>query len=638
MVKMLTSMESYLRRGQRLVQKWSLTPWVRTLVTALGWGGGGFLLSAGSLLRYAQPLAMGLVASLTGWQAVAAALGAMAGYWVFWDTAGFQGTVWAAAGGLLAVLLGRHIRVRDQPLVIPAIAAFLTAVTGLAFQLLQLEAPPVGIFLLRIGLAFFTSIVFSQAVEKRSNLTDWLVGGLGVLALSQVMPIPYLGLGYLLAGTVTVTGSLPGAVLAGLGLDLAQVTKVSMTAVLGLAWLLRMVPFERRWLRYTLPGAAFLAVSIAGGTWDLMPLPGLLLGGALGWVIPPRPEALPRRGETGFAQVRLELGAQVLASTRQLLQESQAPPIDETAILHRAQQRACGSCSHRKTCPEQAKLTAFHLENPLEVDCRKQGRLIPELRRGQEQLRLLKADHRRQGEYRGALVQQYTFLEDFLRGLSDSLPRRSQRSRPCFRVEAAARSAGKERANGDRCLAFPGPECRYYVLLCDGMGTGLGAAQAGQAAGNLLRQMLTAGFPARHALRSVNSLLALKGSAGAVTMDLAELYLDTGYAWVYKWGAAPSWLLRRAGAEKIGTATPPPGLSVEETRETVEKLSLRRGEALVLLSDGVDGEEIPRQTGLAAEGPPGELAAQLLRQCAGRGEDDATVAVIRLRPVSLEPS
>ena len=67
-----------------------------------------------------------------------------------------------------------------------------------------------------------------------------------------------------------------------------------------------------------------------------------------------------------------------------------------------------------------------------------------------------------------------------------------------FRVEAAARSRGKEKANGDQCLAFAGPGCSYFLLLCDGMGTGLGAAQEGQSAAGLLQQMLLSGFPPEH--------------------------------------------------------------------------------------------------------------------------------------------
>jgi stage II sporulation protein E len=119
-----------------------------------------------------------------------------------------------------------------------------------------------------------------------------------------------------------------------------------------------------------------------------------------------------------------------------------------------------------------------------------------------------------------------------------------------------------------------------------------------------------------------------------VTADLAEIHLDTGQAAIYKWGAAPSYLLRRTGAEKIGTATPPPGISVTGCRETVEKLSLCRGEALILVSDGVEVGEALRREGMAPDAPPGEIAAKLLKSGSGK-EDDATVAVIRLRPGSL---
>ena len=144
-----------------------------------------------------------------------------------------------------------------------------------------------------------------------------------------------------------------------------------------------------------------------------------------------------------------------------------------------------------------------------------------------------------------------------------------------------------------------------------------------------------AGFPAEHALESLNSLLALRGTAGAVTVDLVELRLDTGTAGIFKWGAAPSWVLTRSGVQKIGTAAPPPGISAGENRMTVEKLSLHRGEVLILLSDGVDGEGIQHLLDLSPDAPPGELAAEILERGCGNAEDDATVAVIRLRPVSL---
>jgi stage II sporulation protein E len=184
-------------------------------------------------------------------------------------------------------------------------------------------------------------------------------------------------------------------------------------------------------------------------------------------------------------------------------------------------------------------------------------------------------------------------------------------------------------------MAFSGPGCKYYVLLCDGMGTGIGAAEDGSTVAGLLRRMLTAGFPPEHAFRSINSLLALRGQAGAATLDLAEIRLDSGRIALYKWGAAPSWVLRKKGAEKIGTATPPPGISVTEGRETVTRLSLGRGEVLILLSDGVEVGEILRRKGMAPDAPPGELAERLLELGCRDTADDATAAVIRLHPLKL---
>ena len=629
--------ETYLRRGQRSLQQLCLRPGVRSAGAVIAYGGSGFLLSAGGLAGFAQPLAAGLLCAQTGWRALVMCLGAMVGYPIFWGMAGNQGIVWSAAAGLLALLVGKREETKDQPLMMPAIVSFLTAVTGLVFWLVLGQTVPLPVFLLRIAVSFASGVLFTQAAHCRDAITDWLCGGVWMLALAQVAPGFWLGPGYIGAGILAVNGAFPGAALAGLGLDLAMVTEVPMTAVLSAACLIRLIPFGKRWQHYASAGFACLGVMAATGIWDPKPLPGLVLGGALGALVSPKPAAF-RRGDTGGAQVRLELGASALSNTRQLLMEWQQPPIDQEGILQRAVQRACGGCSARNSCTQRETISPTLLLHPLEADCKKPGRLIPELRRAQEQLRYLQADRKRQEEYRVALLQQYGFLSDYLRQLADQLPRRHKQEEIVYRVEAAARSRGKKRANGDRCLAFPGDRCRFYLLLCDGMGTGLGAAQEGDTAAKLLRQLLTAGFPASHALRSLNSLLALRGAAGAVTVDLAEIALDTGEALVYKWGAAPSWLLQRAKTEKIGTATPPPGLSVESQKETVSRLSLCRGEVLILLSDGLDGEEVLRRISLPPDAPPGELAAQILEKGCESAEDDATVAAIRLRPISMATS
>ena len=622
---MLTTMETCLCKLKRGVRKAALDPRVQSGARIAAYGGSGFFLSAAALGGSFQPLALGLITAVTGWRTLVMALGAMAGYRLFWDSSGLLGVSWAAAGCILALILGKGERPEQFPLLLPALAAVVTALTGLAFLLFRRGAP-LQLFFLRLFLAPVSAWFFRRAAVCRDSMTQWICGGIGVLALARLGP-----LGYGTAAAMATWASFPAAALAGLGLDLAQVTAVPMSVVICAAWFGRTVPFRDRWMRYGIPGLAYLCVMGICGIWDFRPLPGLILGGAVGYFLPPRPGSVHRQGELGIVQVRLEMTAGILAQTQRLLLETQPAEIDEGALLNRAINRACGNCSSREACVERLRLSTEYLHAPLTFACRHPWEIQGELLRAQERLRDLKADRQRQQEYRSALVQQYRFLSVYLQRLSDQLPRRGEPLRAWYRLELSARSRGKERANGDRCLAFPGTGCRYYVLLCDGMGTGLGAAQEGQSTGALLKQMLSAGFPPEHAFRSVNSILTLRGQAGAVTLDLAEIRLDSGRVSLYKWGAAPSYLLCRSGAEKIGTAAPPPGISIGDTRETVYRLSLRRGELLILVSDGAEVGEVLRR-GEYGPLPPGELAEWLLTECGSAGEDDATVAVLRLSP------
>ena len=639
---MMVSLGIYVRRWRRNLRRWMIDPRFRGAAQAIGWILAGWALSAASLGHHAQPLALGAITALSGWPAVLMAMGSMAGYLLFWGAQGAQGVAWIMGGVLAATILGGRGFLRRSPYLMPVIGATIVATVGLTFRLILGDETSIGMYLLEIALAALSGRLFALALERRDPVVDWAVCGVGVLALAQIMPIPYLGFGYIAAAILTCTGAFPAAALAGLALDLAQVTPVPMTAVLCCAWLVRLIPGGRKKWMLFVPAAVYGLVMGLCGLWDLYPVAGLALGGFVSYFFPGQADVSHRRGETGVAQVRLELAASVLSQTRSLLQLVVEPPIDEAALIQRAAERACDGCPCRKNCKETPeKLPTSLLHKPLgygsdlPVVCRKSGRLLRELRRSQEQLRAIRADRDRRGEYRAAVEQQYQFLAEYLQDLSDAIARRKSPPQQWYQPEVAVVSASRDRANGDRCLWFAGVECKYYILLCDGMGTGAEAAREGKIAGDILRKMLSAGFPPEYALRSLNSLCALQGSAGAVTVDLAELRLDTGKAVLYKWGAAPSYLISRGEPIKIGTATPPPGLSVSEGRETVERLSLRRGETLVLLSDGAGGEESLRLCWERAGEPVGELAAKILESCQPDGSDDATVAVVRLNQVPV---
>ena len=639
---MMTSIETYVRAGRSKAKKWAQEPVFRLWALRGACFVGNLLLSGAGLARGAMPLALGPVLALRGWKAVAAAAGGAAGYLTFWGDAGFQGLMWLLCGLGVALFLGKERTLEDSPLMLPAVGGLTVAASGLFFQVFLEDTTPVPLYLLRTAAGAFTAWLFQLVRDRRDPAADWMAMGCMVLALAGVAPLGF-SIGSMVAGVIGAAGSLPAAALAGLALDLSQLTRVSMTAVLCLAQLTRYLP--GKWLRCLAPGAVYILVMHLSGHRDWAPFFPLAIGGVLSVLVPRVPESALRRGETGLTQVRLELMSACMSQTRQLLLEESGIPIDEEALLLRAQKRACTGCPNRKTCRERlTPLPNQLLHSPLvevaslSIPCKKPGRLILELRRTQEQLRILKADRERQREYRSAVIQQYGFLSDWLQQQADWLPRRPERLRQRYTAEVAICSAGREAANGDRCVSFPVSGCRHYVMICDGMGTGPEAAREGQSAARLLRQMLISGFPAEYALKSLNSLLVLRGRAAAVTVDLAEVHLDSGRVTLYKWGAAPSWLLGEGEAEKIGTATPPPGLSVTEGRETVERLSLRQGQTLILVSDGVDPVSPPDPGREVRCLPPGELAAKLLERGARGREDDATVAAVCLRPGAVSTS
>ncbi len=602
-----------------------------------GWFAGGFCMAAASLDRSFQPLALGLVcAARGGWSAVAGALGGGLGYLWFWGAHGWQGVFWMAAGLAVSLALGDRGISQRQSLMLPACATVIAAGGGVLFLFRYGDETPVGIYLTRVGLALAATWVFRAWLERRGSWADWLAQGLLVLALAQIAVLG-VNLGHIAAGYLASQGALAAAVLTGLGLDLAQVSRVGMTGVLCLGFCLRLIPGRPRWVDAAAPALAYVPVMALGGQFDLAPVPGLLLGGVARVVIPGLGKLEPkrRRGEAAVAQLRLEQMAMALRHMEQTLLLTAPVKPDRGAVIDRAQRAACDLCPERRGCRGRLEeLGEGLLEQPglgeedLPKGCKKPNRLLYELRRGQEQLRRMKGDRKRLESYQCAARDQYAFLADFLQSLSEELGSRKDYRPPRFSPEVALSTRSHRPENGDQCLWFAGSGNDYYVLLCDGMGTGAGAARESREAAQLLKQMLMAGFPAEYALRSFNSLAVLRELGGCTTVDLVRLQLDTGRGTLYKWGAASSYLLKNGQLRKIGTAGPPPGLS-QQARETVDRLSLGGGEVLILLSDGAGEDTLLRTKWTAPEPSPGEMAAAIVEHGAKDG-DDATVAVVRL--------
>ena len=630
----------YVRRGQHALRQWVLDPRVLSLAR----GGlhmlAGFCLSAASLEQGMLPLVLGLVWACRGWRAVLVAGGGILGYGIFWETAGFQGMVWTGLALAGVLLLGDRRILREAPLLVPAMGMLMVSAAGLGFQLLAADDTSIPLYLIRVALGGAAPWLFSRWMQNKDPLLEWLCWGLFTLGLAQILPVPWLGLGYVAAGFTAVRCAFPMTALTGLALDLAGITPIPMTAVTVLAWLVRFLPRYPKWVGSLAPGTVAVVLMQVWGQWDLAVLPGLFLGGITACFFMARPQPpVPRRGQTGVAQVQLEMAAGVLNQTAGLLAQVTERVIDTDALARRAGEEACTGCSARDRCRDvrrMAQLPGSLLRAPLltveelPVRCRKGSRVLAELRRAQQQFRSLEADRQRQSEYREALIQQYDFLGSFLRSLSDRLSGESWGQRQ-FDPAVSVYGSRSMAANGDRCLSFPGTGNLYYIVLCDGMGTGPGAVQEGRTAGSLLHRLLSCGFPAEHALESLNSLFALRERAASVTVDLVRAELDTGKVTLYKWGAAPSWLVSGSGAEKLGRISPPPGLYAGDRGQACCSFRLNTDQVLLLVSDGLEEAQVHARCKGTKPASPAFLAEELIRNASP--EDDATVVTIQLVPV-----
>ena len=236
---------------------------------------------------------------------------------------------------------------------------------------------------------------------------------------------------------------------------------------------------------------------------------------------------------------------------------------------------------------------------------------------------------RRLQEARGAAQAQYSLMSSLLCRLSDRLyaPECTVNFAPDISVHALGR--GGNPISGDCGVAFAGPGATYYVVLCDGMGTGEAAARESRRAVDLLRSLLLSGADAESALHALNGVYLLRDDGCFSTVDLLRINLTSGNAILYKWGGSASYLKRSRGLRLLGGATLPPGLDPAGSSERIH-LNLDRAGVLVLLSDGLSGKETVQRLEHCDSLDPRDVARSLF---AGRapGADDCTAVCVRLR-------
>ncbi len=171
-------------------------------------------------------------------------------------------------------------------------------------------------------------------------------------------------------------------------------------------------------------------------------------------------------------------------------------------------------------------------------------------------------------------------------------------STPRFSPECAIAALPKEceEKSGDSARSFSNSEGYFYSILCDGMGSGETAAYTSGICAEYLSCMLSCSNPKEITLEMLNCVLREQRGESSSTVDMFEFDTFTGEGCFLKSGAAPSYVCRGKNVYRISAKTIPIGITEKICAEKI-KFKLRRGDIVVMLSDGiVESEEDSRHT------------------------------------------
>lgn len=600
----------------------------------------GFFLSGATLWQRPLPLAACFIAAQPmGLPAVYGTFGAIGGYFLQCD--GAEAALFAAMSLLMLAALSifQGTRLPATSWFMPTMAATVCALLG-AMCLLGSEAE---------WSLWVTRWLIAGAMTAGLRKRQALLLPAGLVSGLAAIPSP---VSFGLAGAIAFAYSIDepvGAILPAITLSLTG--SFQNTALLMILLPTLICRFRGKTLRpvtfFVLP----CAVLLGSGTMSLGNLGAVALGIAAGIVLRKLRflPALPV-GATEEARFRLETAAQVLETlSRQLPERSAEPSVSEAAgIYDAAAERICRCCArfHRcwqhharetyqalsgasKCIIERGTAHAEDFPQSFRNDCCHLDGFLTALNQELEGMLYRRRYRMQLRESRQVVAEEFSCIADYLRAEQSPDSRCVTRFQPLVGISTVGKNGNG--AIGDRGACFAGRDADYFVLLCDGMGTGEGASRLSAETVRLLERLLRSGLAPDAALKILNGMELLRGTGCFTTVDLLHVDLCGGDAMLYKWGAAPSYLRDDAKVKKIGTATPPPGVGVggEHLPERYQ-LSLKWGEMLVLVSDGAGREDTEELISSFRGQSPRELAALLIAGVPA--EDDMTAVCVSLIP------
>ena len=157
-----------------------------------------------------------------------------------------------------------------------------------------------------------------------------------------------------------------------------------------------------------------------------------------------------------------------------------------------------------------------------------------------------------------------------------------------FFKSSSALNAGEE--SGDTLCAFFGADERFYMLLCDGMGSGRDASVTSSLCAEFMQKILATCKNKELCLTMLNNLIRAKSLECSSSIDLLEIDLISERACLTKSGAAPSFVKRGSSVFRLHSKTAPIGIMRKLDAEVLD-FNLREGDIVIMVSDGIASDE-----------------------------------------------
>lgn len=210
-------------------------------------------------------------------------------------------------------------------------------------------------------------------------------------------------------------------------------------------------------------------------------------------------------------------------------------------------------------------------------------------------------------------------------------------------IGAANAARGGGFISGDSFRTIELGEGKYAIAISDGMGNGRRAKEESEETLRLLQQILQIGIPEKVAIKSINSILALRTTDEMfATLDLAVFDLNHAMVKFLKVSAAPSFIKRGNEVIKVEASNLPMGI-IHDVEVDIVSEQLTSEDILIMISDGIfDGPKHVENTELWMKRKvkemktenPQEIADLLLEEVirtkSGEIDDDMTVLVTKI--------